>query len=76
MINNRTIDTALSKTSIINTAQPMEVKMFSSANPAEVEIEVNHWLQQNKVQVQHIGQSQSEKNGRFVFVISLFYQRA
>lgn len=76
MINNLKIDNALSKTSIINTAQPMEVKMFVAGNPNEVENELNDWLQQNNVHIQHIGQSQSEKNGRFVFVVSLFYQRA
>ncbi|MER3464318.1 MAG: hypothetical protein C4329_07835 [Chitinophagaceae bacterium] len=76
MVNNRTLDKTLSKTSLVNTAQPMEIKMFVANNPTDVQDEVNDWLQQNNVFVQHVGQSQSERNGKFVFVISLFYQRA
>ena len=51
----------------------LKVKTFISDHPETVEEKVNEWLQQNNVAVHHIGQSQSERNGRFVFVISLFY---
>ena len=52
-----------------------ELKLFTSANPEEVQQSVNLWLQENPVQIKHVGQSQSEKNGRFIFVISLFFER-
>lgn len=54
--------------------QVMEVKMFVASDAASAEKNINEWLQQNKVTVHHLGQSQSERNGRFVFVISLFYE--
>ena len=53
----------------------MEVKMFVSGNPDEVQQQINDWLSDNEVEVKHIGQSQSEKNGRFLFIVSLFFQR-
>jgi hypothetical protein len=52
----------------------MEVKMFVGADAPTVEENINEWLQENKVAVQHLGQSQCERNGKFVFVISLFYE--
>jgi hypothetical protein len=56
------------------TMSVMEVKTFISDRPELAEIEINEWLQQNKVHIHHIGQSQSERNGRFVFVITLFFR--
>jgi hypothetical protein len=53
-----------------------EVKLFISTDPEKVQGDIGDWLNENKVRIQHIGQSQSERNGRFVFIISLFYQRA
>jgi hypothetical protein len=52
------------------------LKTFVHQNIDEAEKAINNWLELNDITIQHIGQSQSEKNGRFVFVISLFYQRA
>lgn len=54
----------------------MQLKTFVHQNIDEAEKAINNWLELNDITIQHIGQSQSEKNGRFVFVISLFYQRA
>jgi len=51
----------------------MEVKTFIADDPKNVEKDVNEWLTTNNVSIHHIGQSQSERNGRFVFVISVFY---
>lgn len=51
----------------------LELKMFVNNNPKDVEIEVSQWLKENDVTIHHIAQSQSEKNGSFVFVITLFY---
>ena len=47
--------------------------MFVHHSIDGVEKEVNEWLEQQTVTVCHITQSQSEKQGRFVFVISVFY---
>jgi len=47
--------------------------MFVYNNPKEAEKAISEWLKQNDVTVHHIAQSQSEKNGNFVFVITLFY---
>jgi hypothetical protein len=51
----------------------LQVKSFVAGDPEKVEQNINEWLRQNNVVVHHIGQSQSERNGRFVFVINLFY---
>lgn len=51
----------------------MEVKMFVTENPANAEAQVNEWLRSNPAKVHHVAQSQSEKNGRFVFVMSIYY---
>jgi hypothetical protein len=53
----------------------MEVKLFVAENPQLAESQVNDWLQTNPARVHHVGQSQSEKNGRFVFVISIYYTK-
>ena len=51
----------------------MEVKMFvhNSFNVAEKTI--NEWLAEQNIKVYHVTQSQCERQGRFVFVISVFY---
>ena len=51
----------------------LEVKMFVNNQPIDAEKEVGQWLKENDVTIHHIAQSQSEKNGSFVFVITLFY---
>lgn len=51
----------------------MEVKLFVAENPQLAESQVNEWLQHHAARVHHVAQSQSEKNGRFVFVISIYY---
>ncbi len=51
----------------------MEAKMFVHHTAAEAEKVVNEWLGKNNVNVQYIGQSQSEQGGRFVFIVSVFY---
>ena len=48
--------------------------MFVSSDSMTVEKNVNDWLEENHVSVHHIGQSQSEKNGKFVFTLSVFYE--
>jgi hypothetical protein len=53
----------------------MEVMMFVCNNPQQAEKEVGQWLAHNPVTITHITQSQSERGGAFVFVLSLFYSR-
>ena len=47
--------------------------MFVADNLPAAEQEVNEWLQGISAAVRHVSQSQCERNGRFVFVISVFY---
>lgn len=49
--------------------------MFVCNNPVTAEKEVAQWLAQNPVTITHITQSQSERGGSFVFVLSLFYTK-
>jgi len=49
------------------------IKMFVHNNPKDAEKAIADWLQENDVRIHHIAQSQSEKGGNFVFVITLFY---
>jgi hypothetical protein len=51
----------------------VEVKMFVYDNPKEAEKAIAQWLKENDVMIHHIAQSQSEKGGSFVFVITLFF---
>jgi hypothetical protein len=51
----------------------VQVKMFVHNNPKDAEREIAQWLKENDVIIHHIAQSQSEKGGSFVFVITLFY---
>ena len=51
----------------------MQTKIFVHSSAEAAEKALNDWLEVNNVQVQYIGQSQSEQGGRFVFIISVFY---
>lgn len=51
----------------------MQVKIFSGNNFASTEKDLNEWLLYNSVMVQHIGQSQCERNGNLLVAISVFY---
>ncbi len=53
----------------------MQTKIFVHSSADAAEKALNDWLEANNVQVQYIGQSQSEQGGRFVFIISVFYIR-
>lgn len=53
----------------------MEVKMFIHSGPDLAEKDVNEWLSQNPVRVCHVTQSQCERQGRFVLIISVFYTK-
>jgi hypothetical protein len=53
--------------------KPLEVKIFMDRDPEVVSENLNLWMESNPVRIHHIGQSQSEKNGKFVFIISVFF---
>lgn len=50
-----------------------QLKIFVFNDIDGVEEKINDWLMANNVIVQHIGQSQSEKGGRFLFIVSILY---
>jgi hypothetical protein len=52
----------------------LKVKMFIHNTVDTVENEVNQWIAANDIEPCHITQSQSEKQGRFVFVMSVFFR--
>ena len=51
----------------------MQVKLFVHHSLDEVENGLNEWLAGRFIEVCHITQSQCEKQGRFVFVLSVFF---
>ena len=52
----------------------MQLRMFVSNDPKEAEKSISQWLSQNDVHIRHITQSQSEKGGHFVLIVSLYYE--
>lgn len=63
----------LKSTGRLTSRSENKMKTFTGNDPSLVEKKVNEWLAVNDVELLHIGQSQSEKGGNFVFTISLFY---
>lgn len=51
-----------------------KLKLFVFNDLNDAEREINQWLQEQRVEIKEIVQSQSEKNGRFMFVTSIYYQ--
>ena len=58
------------------TQSGLKVKLFVHNTLEGVEETVNHWLEENPIHISHISQSQCERQGRFVFVLSVFYADA
>ena len=52
----------------------MKVKMFVRHSLEDLEKEVNEWIERQEIRIGHVTQSQCEKQGKFVFVISVFYE--
>jgi hypothetical protein len=61
----------------IHIAKDSSVKMksFIETDSSAIEEKVNEWLNQNNVSINHIGQSQCERNGRLLFVLNIFYSQ-
>lgn len=53
----------------------MTLKIFASPSLNDVEQAVNKWLAQSLGRVCHVTKSQSEKQGRFVFVVSIWFEQ-
>lgn len=58
-----------------NETATVELKIFTDKDISGAERAVNHWLKHNPVVIRHIGQSQSERGGNFIFSLSLFYSK-
>lgn len=58
---------------ILRPVPAQQVRIFIDKDPKEAEKNINAWLRENKVFIHHIGQSQGEKGGNFIFSISIFY---
>ena len=54
----------------------LQVRMFVHTDVKEAEKAIGLWLKQHDVIIHHLTQSQSEKGGKFVFVLSVFYREA
>ena len=51
----------------------LKMKIFSAQDIQQAETEMNLWLSVNHVLIQQICQSQCERNGKLLLVISVFY---
>lgn len=52
----------------------MQVKQFVSNDPADAARALSEWLDTNDAEVCQLAQSQGEKQGRFLFVITVLYR--
>jgi hypothetical protein len=62
------------ETRVVPHTGSMQLRMFVNNDPKEAEKTISQWLSQNDVHVRHITQSQSEKGGHFVLIVSLYYE--
>lgn len=63
------------KMPVIKSAATTKVKLFILSNPEAAEEKLQEWLKtKTDIEIDHIVQSQSERNGRFLFIVSIFYR--
>lgn len=74
-MNNNTMAETLFRNEKDTQRKAKRLKTFVFNNITEAEEKVNYWLQNNEVTIEHLVQSQCEKGGAFVFVISIMYSR-
>ena len=55
-----------------NTKFKMKTFLFHSLD--RVDAVVNEWMEQEGASIRHVAQSQCEKQGRFILVLSVFYR--
>jgi len=58
---------------LLSDSSAVQVKMFIHDQPKDAEKAISQWLKENDVTIHHIVQSQSEKGGNFMFVVTIFY---
>jgi hypothetical protein len=51
----------------------MKMKIFSGADFTQTEEEINEWLSKNPARIEQICQSQCERNGKLLFLVSVFF---
>jgi hypothetical protein len=64
---------ATKKGVVYNTSSSIKMKIFSGSDFNQTESEVNTWLSQNAIRIDHICQSQCERNGKLLFLVSVFF---
>lgn len=69
----KTIQLTENASGLLLESSTVQVKMFVHNNPKDAEKAIAQWLKENDVIIHQVTQSQSEKGGSFVFVITLFY---
>ena len=52
----------------------MQMKMFLHREPEMAEKALNDWLERTPVKLYHVVQSQSENQGKFMLIVSVFYE--
>lgn len=75
-MNNNTIVETLFHNETHRQQKTKQLKTFVFNNITEAEESVNQWLQNNDVTIEHFVQSQCEKSGTFLFVISIVYTKS
>jgi hypothetical protein len=51
----------------------IKMKIFSGADFIQTEVKINEWLSKNHVRIEQICQSQCERNGRLLLLVSVFF---
>ena len=64
---------ATKKGVVYNTSSSIKMKIFSGSDFNQTETEVNLWLSQTAMRIEHICQSQCERNGKLLLLVSVFY---
>jgi hypothetical protein len=58
---------------LYSSAVPVKMKIFSGSDFIQAESEINDWLSKHSVRVEQICQSQCERNGKLLLLVSIFY---
>ena len=53
---------------------PLQMKIFSGNDYLETETQINDWLGNHPIRIEHICQSQCERNGKLLFLVSVFFK--
>ena len=62
------------KTEVLyHSSSSIKMKIFSGSDFNHTESEVNAWLSQSAIRIEHICQSQCERNGKLLLLVSVFF---